>query len=173
MPYFYNTVTQQSVWEAPEGLTKEQIDSLPGASLLKPSLKEVRASHILVKHGGSRRPSSWKEASFPTLPPRSRKLPRGHLFFFFHVHFCFVSIIIVNDASGVGPPLILLFSSYLVAENHAVQGGSDRDLAGIPGRDRDEHGQVWVARAQALGLLVARARRRFGPVWAWADAEAV
>ena len=98
MPYFYNTVTQQSVWEAPEGLTKEQIDSLPGASLLKPaSLREVRASHILVKHGGSRRPSSWKEASFsPHYLPVPRKLPRGHLFFFlsfscsllFHFNYC-------------------------------------------------------------------------------------
>ena len=66
VPYFYNTVTQQSVWETPEGLTKEQIDALPGASLLKP--KEVRASHILVKHSGSRRPSSWKEASIHSAP---------------------------------------------------------------------------------------------------------
>ncbi|KAI0299916.1 rotamase-domain-containing protein [Russula brevipes] len=59
VPYFYNTETQQSTWDSPEGLTKEQIKALPGASLLEP--KEVRASHILVKHSGSRRPSSWKE----------------------------------------------------------------------------------------------------------------
>lgn len=61
VPYFFNTETQQSVWDPPEGLTKEQIDNLPGAELLK--VKEVRASHILVKHSGSRRPSSWKEVS--------------------------------------------------------------------------------------------------------------
>ncbi|KAI0297621.1 rotamase-domain-containing protein [Multifurca ochricompacta] len=59
LPYFYNTETQKSTWKPPDGLTEEQIKALPGASLLDP--KEVRASHILVKHSGSRRPSSWKE----------------------------------------------------------------------------------------------------------------
>ncbi|KAH9973300.1 rotamase-domain-containing protein [Lactifluus volemus] len=61
VPYFYNAETQQSTWDMPGGLTKEEIAALPGASLLQP--KEVRASHILVKHSGSRRPSSWKEAN--------------------------------------------------------------------------------------------------------------
>lgn len=61
VPYFFNTETQQSVWEPPKELTPEQIEKLPGAALLKP--KEVRASHVLVKHNGSRRPSSWKEVS--------------------------------------------------------------------------------------------------------------
>jgi NIMA-interacting peptidyl-prolyl cis-trans isomerase 1 len=69
VPYFYNTETQQSTWEKPEELTEEEIKALPGASLLEP--KEVRASHILVKHSGSRRPSSWKEASRSSLS-RSR-----------------------------------------------------------------------------------------------------
>ena len=65
LPYFFNTQTQQSSWEAPAELTKEQVAALPGAHLLdgsgggKPS--QVRASHLLVKHSGSRRPSSWKE----------------------------------------------------------------------------------------------------------------
>ncbi|KZV65490.1 rotamase-domain-containing protein [Peniophora sp. CONT] len=66
LPYFFNTQTQQSSWEAPEELDKEQISMLPGAHFLrgigsKPD--QVRASHILVKHSGSRRPSSWKEAN--------------------------------------------------------------------------------------------------------------
>ena len=45
---------------------------LPGAHLLsgngggsKPS--QVRASHLLVKHNGSRRPSSWKEVCVDVL----------------------------------------------------------------------------------------------------------
>ncbi|KAI0279453.1 rotamase-domain-containing protein [Russula aff. rugulosa BPL654] len=59
VPYFFNTETQQSVWDPPEGLRPEDIEKLPGAELLK--VKDVRASHILVKHSGSRRPSSWKE----------------------------------------------------------------------------------------------------------------
>ena len=41
-PYYFNTATQESVWERPVG-------------------GSVRASHILVKHAGSRRPSSWRE----------------------------------------------------------------------------------------------------------------
>ncbi|KAF8257691.1 rotamase-domain-containing protein [Lactarius quietus] len=62
VPYYYNTQTQESVWEAPKELTADQIKALPGAELLRPQAEKVRASHILVKHSGSRRPSSWKEA---------------------------------------------------------------------------------------------------------------
>ena len=67
MPYYYNTQSGQSMWDPPAGLTQDQINALPGAKehLLgqesggKPA--QVRASHLLVKHSGSRRPSSWKE----------------------------------------------------------------------------------------------------------------
>lgn len=53
-------------------MTQEQINQLPGAQQYlmaksnggaKPG--EVRASHLLVKHRGSRRPSSWKEVRYP------------------------------------------------------------------------------------------------------------
>ena len=65
LPYFFNTETKQSSWDAPPDLSEEQIQQLPGAkkylgkSAGQPS--QVRASHLLVKHRGSRRPSSWKE----------------------------------------------------------------------------------------------------------------
>ncbi|KAJ1678818.1 Peptidyl-prolyl cis-trans isomerase NIMA-interacting protein 1 [Spiromyces aspiralis] len=42
LPYYYNVRTGQSLWTPPE-----------------PEIK-MRASHILVKHNESRRPSSWK-----------------------------------------------------------------------------------------------------------------
>lgn len=63
MPYFYNTQTKASHWDPPEGLTSQQIDNLPGAEYFIRSSEpeKVRASHLLVKHRGSRRPSSWKE----------------------------------------------------------------------------------------------------------------
>ena len=63
VPYFFNTETQQSTWEPPAGLTQEQVQALPGAHLLSggPAPGKVRASHLLVKHRDSRRPSSWKE----------------------------------------------------------------------------------------------------------------
>ena len=66
MPYFFNLETQQSTWEPPAGLTQEQIDSLPGAHYLSGNNGgKVRASHLLVKHRDSRRPSSWKEVRPP------------------------------------------------------------------------------------------------------------
>ncbi|PBL00338.1 rotamase-domain-containing protein [Armillaria gallica] len=64
-PYFYDADTQQSSWDPPAGLTQEQIQQLPGANYLTQDhvSDKVRASHLLVKHSGSRRPSSWKEAN--------------------------------------------------------------------------------------------------------------
>lgn len=73
VPYFYNASTRESVWDPPAGLSPQQISSLPGADRYlqgsapapaaagasKPG--QVRASHILAKHTGSRRPSSWKQ----------------------------------------------------------------------------------------------------------------
>ncbi|TDL19387.1 FKBP-like protein, partial [Rickenella mellea] len=67
MAYFYNRDTNKSEWEPPAGLTREQIEALPGAHQLAPHQLEpvaptrVRASHILVKHEGSRNPTSWKQ----------------------------------------------------------------------------------------------------------------
>lgn len=72
LPYFYHSVTQQSTWQIPQGHTEESIRSLPGAKYLDPANApggasdkpdKVRASHLLIKHAGSRRPSSWKEVS--------------------------------------------------------------------------------------------------------------
>ncbi|CAH8590742.1 unnamed protein product [Dicrocoelium dendriticum] len=47
--YYVNTETQESQWEFPGNVTH--------------SPEEIRCLHLLVKHRGSRRPSSWKEAN--------------------------------------------------------------------------------------------------------------
>ena len=74
VPYFFNTETQESTWEPPAGLSQQQIDSLPGAHYLKDGGNgKVRASHLLVKHRDSRRPSSWKEVRLHAL---NRKVSR-------------------------------------------------------------------------------------------------
>lgn len=76
IPYYFNTDTKESKWDPPSNLTLEQIMALPGAKEFlnedgspKPppgKAGEVRASHLLVKHAGSRRPASWKEVSLFT-----------------------------------------------------------------------------------------------------------
>jgi NIMA-interacting peptidyl-prolyl cis-trans isomerase 1 len=62
-PYFFNEAQSLSIWEAPTGLSEDDIVNLPGASenLHKKAEDTVQASHLLIKHAGSRRPSSWKE----------------------------------------------------------------------------------------------------------------
>lgn len=78
LPYFYNADTQVSMWELPDGMTEEQARNLPGGSLLgeaqpdqpapaqaggAPYAKDtIRASHILIKHKESRRPSSHRQS---------------------------------------------------------------------------------------------------------------
>lgn len=75
LPYFYDNAAGTSTWEQPPGLSNEDLKRLPGAHYLtggsgaagNASAAEtngkVRASHLLVKHAQSRRPSSWKEVS--------------------------------------------------------------------------------------------------------------
>lgn len=69
IPYFYNTERSISTWEPPSELSAEQIQQLPGAAkYMNVQLPQtavgkegqVRASHILAKHAGSRRPASWR-----------------------------------------------------------------------------------------------------------------
>ncbi|TNY21057.1 hypothetical protein DMC30DRAFT_416356 [Rhodotorula diobovata] len=78
-PYFYNSATQESRWEVPDSLATSDLSSLPGAEHLNYAGQQqqgtkaaagagagagnnkVRASHLLVKHSGSRRPSSWRD----------------------------------------------------------------------------------------------------------------
>ena len=73
LPYFFNKDTKESFWDAPSDLSEEQVKALPGAEYLTGASKgragQVRASHLLVKHQGSRRPSSWKEVSCQYLHP--------------------------------------------------------------------------------------------------------
>ncbi|GJN91682.1 hypothetical protein Rhopal_004705-T1 [Rhodotorula paludigena] len=81
-PYFYNPASQESRWEVPADLASTDLSTLPGAEHLAyqgqgaaadaskakaagpaAGSNKVRASHLLVKHSGSRRPSSWRAAN--------------------------------------------------------------------------------------------------------------
>lgn len=58
VPYYFNVDTSSSTWDPP--LPKDELRNLPGAHYLdQPG--QIRASHLLIKHKDSRRPSSWKE----------------------------------------------------------------------------------------------------------------
>ncbi|KAJ1993407.1 peptidyl-prolyl cis-trans isomerase Pin1 [Dimargaris cristalligena] len=50
--YYFNTVTRESSWDFPSASDQTTSADAP---------EQVRASHLLVKHRESRRPSSWKE----------------------------------------------------------------------------------------------------------------
>ncbi|THV06476.1 rotamase-domain-containing protein [Dendrothele bispora CBS 962.96] len=80
VPYFYNAETKEAIWDAPPGLTEGQIKSLPGAELLSGggAPGQVRASHLLVKHNGSRRPSSWKEANITRSKEEAIDILKGY-----------------------------------------------------------------------------------------------
>ncbi|EIW63725.1 rotamase-domain-containing protein [Trametes versicolor FP-101664 SS1] len=87
VPYFYNTDTRESMWEAPPDLTQEQIAALPGSKEYLPGAHgdaggvrpaQVRASHLLVKHNGSRRPSSWKEPNITRSKEEAIQILKGY-----------------------------------------------------------------------------------------------
>lgn len=74
LPYYFNASASESRWEPPLGTKSELLalymaqhhssDGVASQPVRSGSQKErIRASHLLVKHAGSRRPSSWKEAS--------------------------------------------------------------------------------------------------------------
>ncbi|KAG9019388.1 hypothetical protein FRB90_002898 [Tulasnella sp. 427] len=87
MPYFFNTETSESRWDPPSGLSDKDVASLPGAEYLKAdsqaaakptSSSQARASHLLVKHRGSRRPSSWKESNITRSKEEAIEILRGY-----------------------------------------------------------------------------------------------
>ncbi|KAG0148196.1 hypothetical protein CROQUDRAFT_670022 [Cronartium quercuum f. sp. fusiforme G11] len=91
-PYFYSTVTKQSIWDSPPGMSTTDIMKLPGAELLHGAVTGqgmggalsasvsdgVRASHLLIKHAGSRRPASWKEANITRSLEEAIQILKGH-----------------------------------------------------------------------------------------------
>ncbi|KZT62579.1 rotamase-domain-containing protein [Calocera cornea HHB12733] len=87
-PYFFNVDTRESRWEAPHGLSDAQIRALPGAhhifggavgsAKVNGGDDRVRASHLLVKHSGSRRPASWKNPHITISEDEARHILEGY-----------------------------------------------------------------------------------------------
>ncbi|PWN90335.1 rotamase-domain-containing protein [Acaromyces ingoldii] len=84
LPYFYDRATNTSVWEKPDSISEEEVASLPGANYLGGATgqaaepAQVRASHLLVKHRNSRRPSSWKESNITRSPEEAEAILLEH-----------------------------------------------------------------------------------------------
>ncbi|KAF5356152.1 hypothetical protein D9756_003692 [Leucocoprinus leucothites] len=84
--YFYNSISKESCWTPPIGYTKERVLSLKGAEEHKDQIEkmfigekdQVRASHLLVKHKDSRRPSSWKEANITRTKEEAIEILQKH-----------------------------------------------------------------------------------------------
>ncbi|KAF8529722.1 hypothetical protein BU17DRAFT_73042 [Hysterangium stoloniferum] len=85
LPYYFNTETRDSRWDPPPGLSESELQELPGADQYlnahgggaqAPS-DGVRASHLLIKHRDSRRPSSWKESNITRSEDEAVDILRG------------------------------------------------------------------------------------------------
>lgn len=79
LPYYYNSETSQSLWEPPTGsnvdLLKEYLQTHFGHTK---GSEKIRASHLLVKHRDSRRPSSWKSSSITRTKEEAKSIILGH-----------------------------------------------------------------------------------------------
>lgn len=72
LPYYFNAANKESRWEPPAGTDSETLKhymsqyhtaNLPSDAVAKQNLEgKIRCAHLLVKHAGSRRPSSWRQA---------------------------------------------------------------------------------------------------------------
>jgi len=78
LPYYFNESEKLSRWEPPSGTDTEKLKEYMATNHSAPAIRadpsqngaihegKIRASHLLVKHRDSRRPSSWREVSFRT-----------------------------------------------------------------------------------------------------------
>lgn len=76
LPYYFNEAQKQSRWEPPAGTDPDKLKTYMAEHHSAPEIRpeatglngnanagKIRASHLLVKHKDSRRPSSWREVS--------------------------------------------------------------------------------------------------------------
>merc|ERR1712002_1057232 len=69
--YYLNVYTKESQWDTPTEPAKPAGGSTDGP-------ERVQCSHLLVKHAGSRRPSSWRQESITISKEEAREIPEGY-----------------------------------------------------------------------------------------------
>lgn len=73
LPYYYHPESGNSSWEPPSGTDSDKLKEYMAKNYTQKNSADtqqggtdnsgkIRASHLLIKHKDSRRPSSWKEA---------------------------------------------------------------------------------------------------------------
>ncbi|KAK6336776.1 protein kinase ssp1 [Orbilia javanica] len=87
IPYYFHPQTQESRWDSPPGTDSEKLKAYMATKFSssggsdqnsKPQGEKIRAAHLLVKHEGSRRPSSWKDSEITRTKDEARDILRGH-----------------------------------------------------------------------------------------------
>lgn len=74
----YNILRKYSI-KISEILTESQWELPTRKAEPSNELSEVQASHLLVKHSGSRRPSSWREENITRSKEEAREILEGYL----------------------------------------------------------------------------------------------
>lgn len=69
--YYLNQFTKESQWDVPTEPAKASASSKSGP-------EKVQCSHLLVKHAGSRRPSSWKEENITRSKEEATKMVQAY-----------------------------------------------------------------------------------------------
>ncbi|KAI5282638.1 hypothetical protein KEM52_003635, partial [Ascosphaera acerosa] len=80
LPYYYNATLKQSRWEPPEDADTDKLRRYMREQYRAPPLADgkIRASHLLIKHSGSRRPSSWREKTITRSKDEAIAILREH-----------------------------------------------------------------------------------------------
>ena len=86
LPYYFNPTTAESRWDPPDGSNVETLKTYIEKHHSSVSVRvsesatdgKIRASHLLVKHRDSRRPSSWKETNITRTKEEAINLLKGY-----------------------------------------------------------------------------------------------
>ncbi|CCG80790.1 Peptidyl-prolyl cis/trans isomerase [Taphrina deformans PYCC 5710] len=86
LPYYFNAATSDSRWEPPHGTDSDKLalymathhSSDAPSTTASAKGDKIRAAHLLIKHSGSRRPSSWKEPNITRSKHEATSILLGH-----------------------------------------------------------------------------------------------
>ncbi|KAM5439512.1 peptidyl-prolyl cis-trans isomerase Pin1 [Microsporum ferrugineum] len=88
LPYYFNSISKESRWEPPANTDTEKLKTYMATNHSAPAADrygaggqgegKIRASHLLIKHRESRRPSSWRESEITRSKSEAIEILRGH-----------------------------------------------------------------------------------------------